>query len=102
MKPLAYGDVISQDGYISTIVQARVDTIEYGEAILYKYQVVSDYGNKKHYHLAWQMFINDEKVREHINCHKFLTKQGFKELCQHELTEHFKRQLNISDRVESE
>jgi len=101
MKPLASGDLLKSEGCLNTTVQARVDTIEYGEAVLYKYQVFTEWGNKRDYHLAWQMFIGDEKVREHINCHKFLTKRGFKELCQHELTEHFKRQLNISDRVAS-
>lgn len=91
MKPLASGDFISE----GICIQKRVDTIEHNGVTVYKYIVVNDFCGTKIYHLSWQMFIGDEKVRENLNCYKFLTKSDFKTLCTLVLTEYFKESLNI-------
>ena len=96
MKPLVSGQVLHEVGCEKVVVKDRVGTIEWGPVILYKYTVYTETFHHRYHHVAWQMFVDGVKVREHVNCQKFMTKQGFKELCQNELTEHFKNELNIA------
>jgi hypothetical protein len=99
MKALTSGDVLEDNGYYKTIIEAKVDTIIVSDAVCYKYRVYDTCLTGKNYHLAFQVFVDDKLIESRNNVYKFMTKTQFKELLMEHLDKCLKENLGISTKV---